>query len=85
MGGVDDGDAAGFAGIEINVVEPDACAGDDAQIRRVIEELLIDDGVGSDDQGVGLGEVFEESLAIASGGFDEHHPCRSGLGISRRS
>lgn len=57
FGCMDDGDASGFAGVEVDVVEPDTRAGNDAEVGGLVEEGLVDDGVGANDQGVGLREA----------------------------
>lgn len=69
--GVDDANASRSACFEIDVVEPDACAGDDAEAGRTIEQLGIDDGVGAHNKGVCIGELVEQLGAIESRGVDE--------------
>ena len=64
---VDDEDAARGAGVDVDVVEPDAGAPDDAQPRAGIHQLLGDRRAAARDQRVRLGDRAQQLFAFESG------------------
>jgi hypothetical protein len=57
VGGVDDLDAAFAAGVTIDVLDADAAAADDLEAGGLVEQGVVDLGVGPDGEAVGLGRI----------------------------
>ena len=55
-------DAAVRGGVGVDVVDADAGAADDAQLRRGLQQLGVDLHGGADDERVGVGELGGEAV-----------------------
>jgi hypothetical protein len=63
---VDDQDAAGARGVDVDVVDAGAGAPDDTEVRCRGEKARIDGGRAADEQRVSVGEVGSECVGFAS-------------------
>ena len=79
--GVDDHDAGARRGLDVDVVEPDAGAGDDLERRSGGKGLGIDPGRGADEHRVRLGERGEQRRTV--GAVDVAHVEVGPEGIDR--
>ena len=74
-GGVDHGDAGARGRVQVDVVHPDASAGNDLQVGSSLDDLTVDLGLAADHQGLIASDGLQQLCGLHAGLYVYFSPC----------